>query len=615
MKEKQRQPQPDGAIISNLRYAYGMLFREYPITRLLLPLTVLVSVLFPLTGNLLPAMIVAMLEKQNLAGFAAAVAAVGMVMLLLKWGQNVLNQNLAYYTMECRNRTLTMQYYKKITTTGYQNIEPHAKQVERQNAFWAINGDSWGIGQIFSKTPLFLYNLLGLLLYAGFIGSIHPKILVILAAMSLCCLLLERFSYRYQKEHRQQEEELRTQRTMVYRYCSQIENAKDIRMYAIENWFPERLKELNDQTRSIFKNKWGRVKLMDLSNNLFLILRDLTAYGILISQVLENQISLSEFTFSVGIVAGFTTWLTEMIKNFSYLRLASVQMGYMRYYLEMDDGYGEEVSQPVQSQPSGQAPTIEFQDVTFTYPESDRPTIEHLDLTIHAGEKVALVGLNGAGKSTLVKLLAGLYRPDSGEILLDGRPISSIPHEEYFAQIGTVFQEPFLLASTIEENVACCNGEQMDHRRVQQSLERAGLWERVQAMPNGVKSHYSKELYSDGESLSGGEVQKLMLARALYEDAPVMVLDEPTAALDPLAEADLYERYNSLIGGKTSVFISHRLSSTQFCDRVVYLENGKILEDGTHQQLMQQGGQYAKMFEYQAYYYQKKLGGRPDEIF
>ena len=155
----------------------------------------------------------------------------------------------------------------------------------------------------------------------------------------------------------------------------------------------------------------------------------------------------------------------------------------------------------------------------------------------------------------------------------------------------------------------------MDHRRVQQSLERAGLWERVQAMPNGVKSHYSKELYSDGESLSGGEVQKLMLARALYKDAPVMVLDEPTAALDPLAEADLYERYNSLIGGKTSVFISHRLSSTQFCDRVVYLENGKILEDGPHQQLMQQGGQYAKMFEYQAYYYQKKLGGRPDEIF
>ena len=605
MKEKQRQPQPDGAIISNLRYAYGMLFREYPITRLLLPLTVLVSVLFPLTGNLLPAMIVAMLEKQNLAGFAAAVAAVGMVMLLLKWGQNVLNQNLAYYTMECRNRTLTMQYYKKITTTGYQNIEPHAKQVERQNAFWAINGDNWGIGQIFSKTPLFLYNLLGLLLYAGFIGSIHPKILMILAAMSLCCLLLERFSYRYQKEHRQQEEELRTQRTMVYRYCSQIENAKDIRMYAIENWFPERLKELNDQTRSIFKNKWGRVKLMDLSNNLFLILRDLTAYGILISQVLENQISLSEFTFSVGIVAGFTTWLTEMIQNFSYLRLASVQMGYMRYYLEMDDGYGEEVSQPVQSQPSGQAPTIEFRDVTFTYPESDRPTIEHLDLTIHAGEKVALVGLNGAGKSTLVKLLAGLYRPDSGEILLDGRPISSIPHEEYFAQIGTVFQEPFLLASTIEENVACCNEAQMDHRRVQQSLERAGLWERVQAMPKGLRT----VLYQSGESgveISGGEAQKIAIARALYKDAPFVILDEPTSALDPISEYEIYSRFDSLVSDKTSVYISHRMSSCRFCNTIAVFEKGGICEIGSHEQLMAKQGRYYQMWQAQAKYYQEE---------
>ena len=179
------------------------------------------------------------------------------------------------------------------------------------------------------------------------------------------------------------------------------------------------------------------------------------------------------------------TWLTEMIQNFSYLRLASVQMGYMRYYLEMDDGYDEEVSQPVQSQPSGQAPTIEFRDVTFTYPESDRPTIEHLDLTIHAGEKVALVGLNGAGKKhagqAACRLVpTGQRRNPAGRqthLLHSARGI--------FCTDWHRVQEPFLLASTIEENVACCNGEQMDHRRVQQSLERAGLWGQVQAMPNG----------------------------------------------------------------------------------------------------------------------------------
>ncbi len=218
-------------------------------------------------------------------------------------------------------------------------------------------------------------------------------------------------------------------------------------------------------------------------------------------------------------------------------------MGYMRYYLEMDDGYDEEVSQPVQSQPSGQAPTIEFRDVTFTYPESDRPTIEHLDLTIHAGEKVALVGLNGRAKSTLVKLLAGCTDRTAEKSCWTADP------------------SPPFRTRNILHRLAPCSGTVFagfHHRGKCGVLQRgtdgppagtavAGTRRSVAGAGDAkrVKSHYSKELYSDGESLSGGEVQKLMLARALYKDAPVMVLDEPTAALDPLAEADLYERYNS----------------------------------------------------------------------
>ena len=256
---------------------------------------------------------------------------------------------------------------------------------------------------------------------------------------------------------------------------------------------------------------------------------------------------------------------------------------------------------------------LEFRDVCFSYPGSDRLILDHLSFKLKVGDKLALVGLNGAGKTTFVKLLCRLYDPTAGEILLNGIDIKKYDYQEYQSLFSVVFQDFHLFSFELGQNVAAST--RYENEKVWDCLEKAGVEQRVQAMPNGVKSHYSKELYSDGESLSGGEVQKLMLARALYKDAPVMVLDEPTAALDPLAEADLYERYNSLIGGKTSVFISHRLSSTQFCDRVVYLENGKILEDGTHQQLMQQGGQYAKMFEYQAYYYQKKLGGRPDEIF
>ena len=449
------------------------------------------------------------------------------------------------------------------------------------------------------------------MLYAGFLTAIDVKILLILIAMTVSCLVFERVSYRYQQRSRSEEGACRQDTFLLRNYCCGIENAKDIRLYGIENWFPKRMKQVYDRRIRINANIWGRMKLMDISNAVFLVARDIVAYGLLIRQVLAGQLSVAEFTFFIGIISGFTAWLTEMVTNFSYLRKAAIQQGYLRAYMEMDDclmqGSGEELA------PLSCPPSIEFRDVTFTYPETDRPVLEHLNLTIRPGQKIALVGANGAGKTTLVKLLTGLYRPDSGEILLGGRNIESYSQEEYFDLIGTVFQEPFLMAFSIEENIACCDEQQADHQRVCRCLQRAGLWERIERLPKGVKTPYSKELYEDGESFSGGEAQRLMLARALYKDAPVMVLDEPTAALDPLAEAQMYAQYNDLTADKTSIFISHRLSSTQFCDRVLYLEGGKIVEDGTHQQLMALGGSYAKMFAYQAYYYQKRLGERPDE--
>ena len=598
------------SIWQNIVYAYRLLFKSSPIAILAVPAMVALSVLLPVIQNVLPALIVAMIEQGSIRRFLLALAGAGVLFAGAKWLQNSLQQKNLVYAQKCRMEAIT-RFYRKYATTSYQNVEPHGKQVDFQNAFSALNGDNWGIGQFFRKTPLFVYNLIGLVLYAGFLTAIDVKILLILIAMTVSCLVFERVSYRYQQRSRPEEGACKQDTFLLRNYCCGIENAKDIRLYGIENWFPKRMKQVYDRRIRINANIWGRMKLMDISNAVFLVARDIVAYGLLIRQVLAGQLSVAEFTFFIGIISGFTAWLTEMVTNFSYLRKAAIQQGYLRAYMEMDDclmqGSGEELA------PLSCPPSIEFRDVTFTYPETDRPVLEHLNLTIRPGQKIALVGANGAGKTTLVKLLTGLYRPDSGEILLGGRNIESYSQEEYFDLIGTVFQEPFLMAFSIEENVACCDEQQADHQRVCRCLQRAGLWERIERLPKGVKTPYSKELYEDGESFSGGEAQRLMLARALYKDAPVMVLDEPTAALDPLAEAQMYAQYNDLTADKTSIFISHRLSSTQFCDRVLYLEGGKIVEDGTHQQLMALGGSYAKMFAYQAYYYQKRLGERPDE--
>ena len=610
MKQTQTMPKRYTSIWQNIVYAYRLLFQSSPIAILAVPAMVALSVLLPVIQNVLPALIVAMIEQGSIRRFLLALAGAGVLFAGAKWLQNSLQQKNLVYAQKCRMEAIT-RFYRKYATTSYQNVEPHGKQVDFQNAFSALNGDNWGIGQFFRKTPLFVYNLIGLVLYAGFLTAIDVKILLILIAMTVSCLVFERVSYRYQQRSRSEEGACKQDTFLLRNYCCGIENAKDIRLYGIENWFPKRMKQVYDRRIRINANIWGRMKLMDISNAVFLVARDIVAYGLLIRQVLAGQLSVAEFTFFIGIISGFIAWLTEMVTNFSYLRKAAIQQGYLRAYMEMDDclmqGSGEELA------PLSCPPSIEFRDVTFTYPETDKPVLEHLNLTIQPGQKIALVGANGAGKTTLVKLLTGLYRPDSGEILLGGRNIESYSQEEYFDLIGTVFQEPFLMAFSIEENIACCDEQQADHQRVCRCLQRAGLWERIERLPKGVKTPYSKELYEDGESFSGGEAQRLMLARALYKDAPVMVLDEPTAALDPLAEAQMYAQYNDLTADKTSIFISHRLSSTQFCDRVLYLEGGKIVEDGTHQQLMALGGSYAKMFAYQAYYYQKRLGERPDE--
>ncbi len=610
MKEKDVVPEPRYTLWQNVIYAYKECFKVYPCMCFLAPALVLVSVLLPIISNILPAIIIAMLEQGDIAKFLLAILGSGAVFAGAKWLENSLQRKNNIYLSDFRMKNMMLRYYHKAMTTSYQNVEPHGKQLDFQMAFWALNGDSWGIGQIFNKMPLFVFNTIGLITYASFLSSIDIRILFILMAMTISCLILEKIAYRYQKKTMDEERELSQSIYMLRDYSCELQTAKDIRMYGIENWFPKRMEELTQKRKKLNANVVGRAKLMDVSNNLFLVIRDITAYGLLIAKVLEGKISIAEFTFFIGIVSGFTVWLTDMINNYSLLRKASLQFGYLRSYLEMDDLYpqvkedGKTISFPA---------SIEFRDVTFTYPETDKPVLEHLNLKIQSEEKVALVGENGAGKTTIVKLLTGLYHPDSGEILLGGKNINSIPREEYFDLIGTVFQDPFLMAFSIEENIACCESEKADHEKVRQCLKRTGLWEKIQMLPQQEKTPYTKDLYQEGADFSGGEVQKLMLARALYKDAPVMVLDEPTAALDPLAEAEMYEKYNSLTQNKTSIFISHRLSSTQFCDRVMYLKDGKIIEQGTHQQLMKLGGGYAKMFEYQAYYYQKELRERPDE--
>ena len=250
-----------------------------------------------------------------------------------------------------------------------------------------------------------------------------------------------------------------------------------------------------------------------------------------------------------------------------------------------------------------------FSHVSFSHPGGDKRILDDVSFTLHAGEHTALVGINGAGKSTIVKLICGLYQPTEGNITINGIPLGSLNPAQYYKAIAAVFQDPFALSFSIAENVSCSPLEETDRNRCREALIRAGLWEKIASLPQKEETYLGKDMADDGITLSGGEMQKLMMARALYKNCHLLLLDEPTAALDAISENKMYETYSTLLKNKTALFISHRLASTRFCDTILFLENGKIKECGTHDELIALGGSYAHMFEVQSQYYQE-TGGR-----
>ena len=258
----------------------------------------------------------------------------------------------------------------------------------------------------------------------------------------------------------------------------------------------------------------------------------------------------------------------------------------------------------IATNPSGDY-ELRLEDVSFRYPYASKDVISHISLTIRPGEKLAIVGSNGAGKTTLIKLLCGFLDPTEGRVLLNGEDIRQYNRRDYYDLFSAVFQDFSVLEASVAENVAQ-RADNIDMEKVQACLERSGISETVAALPNALETKIGRQVYEDGVELSGGQMQKLMLARAFYKDAPIIVLDEPTAALDPIAENEIYLKYNEMTEGRTALFISHRLASTRFCDRILFLEQGHIAEDGTHESLLSLGGKYAELFEIQSHYYKDR---------
>lgn len=316
-------------------------------------------------------------------------------------------------------------------------------------------------------------------------------------------------------------------------------------------------------------------------------------------KVIVGAIALSYVVTAVGYLHQFMSATSDLVREIGYY---INMIHYLQYYVDFLNMPDDQTAGtlPVEKRDDNDF-ELQFQDVSFKYPDSDVWVLRHVNLTLNVGERLAIVGKNGSGKTTLIKLLTRLFTPTEGVITLNGIDIQKYDLTEYRSLLGVVFQDFKLFAYSLAENISA--NQEFDESRVWQSLDIADVKKRVYEMPAKINTPLTHNLDANGIEISGGEAQKMAIARAWYKDAPIIILDEPTAALDPISEYEIYQRFDELIGNKTAIYISHRMSSTQFSQRIIVMDQGQLIQDGTHQALMQQDGLYRELFNAQAQYY------------
>ncbi|MEG1874006.1 MAG: ABC transporter ATP-binding protein [Angelakisella sp.] len=432
-----------------------------------------------------------------------------------------------------------------------------------------------------------------------FIGLLNPIILLGLVLNFAAVFWIGRQVQRLTVSKNEELAHCDRRADYCYKTSSDFAYGKDARLYRMQNSL---LANYRKQTQAwvtvlgLIKNREFTLGFLSLFT---LLLSDAATYLVLIVLVVRGM-SLADFSMYLAATVSLSAYLTAFSESLATLLN---EMQYVSDFYSFEDAdLGEQGGGYIAAKL--ESLKIEFKNMSFRYPNTEKFIFQNLNLTIAPGEKLAIVGINGAGKSTLVKLMCGLFDPTEGELLLNGVPVGQYNKKYLYSLYSVVFQEPVMLAFSIQQNVACC-AKDIDEDRVRDCLQQAGLWEKVSSLPKGMNQPMLKIIEDDGIELSGGQTQKLAIARALYRQGAAVIMDEPTAALDALAEAEIYQQFDRLVQGKTAIYISHRLASTRFCDHIALFDNDGLKEYGTHDELMAANGSYCEMFTVQGRYYRE----------
>lgn len=574
------------------------------------------------------------------------------------------NSNIWWRMIDARVEFMMLRIHK-VLYMDYEYIESAKIMEVCQKAMRATGGNTNGVEGMMHSAQRIFEVLVSSLTAIVIVLRLSPWMVLLLLALGV----LNYFNMDYTKKRDKKTwDELAPYWRKTWYMQQTMSNfvyGKDIRLFSMKRWLLGKYASLQEFTHHRIlesKNRWIGCSLR---NQMLFLAQEGAIYTYLIYRVLKTDMSLADFTLYLGAVRAFFGVLQQVFNSLTDMKAQSREINDFRTFLEYPEreviipkgeiGGSKKVSTDSALEPKnlvadsavqeeklsgsisknakkdrktfaksglqgkkkgvstipsllGQSSyEFRFENVSFRYPESERYALKNLNLTLAAGERLAVVGLNGAGKSTFIKLLCGLYMPTEGRILINGVDIRCYDKREYYKLFSPVFQNVELFAFPMEENVSMKVAEETDSALAEKYLFAAGLEEKIKSLPKGIKTDLLKVISEDGVDLSGGESQKLALARALYKNAPIVVLDEPTAALDALAEYRMYQNFDQMIGKKSAVYISHRLSSTRFCDHVAMFADGELKEYGTHESLLRAGGAYREMFDVQAQYY--KEGG------
>jgi len=611
-KERNKKDKPKYSLMSNLRFIFGQLYKDHGIKTWVVLIGVIAGVFFEqFFQNVIPA--VAVYSIENKMGIKHFVIAVGVTIALAGVLNAIKVRSKEYwnlYGMFTRCFSYIGQLTEKALKTDYANVESHKNQKLIGKANASICGNWMGIERVYKEFPNVAVNAIGMLVYGSAIVLVDYRILIVLIFMLLCNIWSNKFARNFVNRTREENTEIERKLSYLSYKAKDIVAGKDARIYRMEKWFGSLMEAYVEKGIAWQKRVEKHYYLPVFSDTVFIALRDGMAYIILIHLAITGEISLATFTLMLGVIRSFSDWIFAFVGSLNDMMDANVSIGDVRDMLRLEDKFLSKGGKEPNTEEF--PPEIELHNVSFWYDDEDEKILSNINLHIRKGEKIALVGNNGAGKTTLVKLLCGFYQPKEGEILVNGIPVSDYNIESYFKMLGIVFQDMEDQAFTLLDIVSCKIEEEADRERFWKAVEDAGIADKINSLEKKENTYLTPILDEEGIRLSGGEMQKLMLARCIYKDAPFLILDEPTAALDPLAESAMYEEYNKLTEDKTSLFISHRLASTRFCDRILFLENGQIAETGSHDELMEKGGRYAKIYDVQSHYY--KEDGKEEDM-